>query len=133
VIIYTAGAVAGFALSSCAAVFLPSLPFLHGSLYTVGASASIAGLIGGLMYYGRSTGSGLVRAEATRIVVMLAFYGFIMPNIDNYAHAGGFGGGYLAAMILNPMKPERGDHLLIALICLAASFAAIVASIVTAM
>jgi rhomboid protease GluP len=133
VIIYTAGAVAGFALSSCAALFLPALPFLHGSLFTVGASASISGLIGALMYYGRSTGSRLVRAEATRIVIMLVFYGFIMPNIDNYAHAGGFGGGYLAAMILNPMKPERGDHVLIAVICLAASLASIVVSVVTAL
>lgn len=132
VIIYTAGAVAGFTLSSCAAVYLPALPFLHGSYYTVGASASISGLIGALMYYGRSTGSGIVRTEATRIVIMLAVYGFIMPGIDNYAHLGGFGGGYLTAMLLNPMKPERGDHMLIAIICLALSLASIVASVVTA-
>jgi rhomboid protease GluP len=132
VIIYTVGAVAGFALSSCAAVYFPALPFLRGSFYTVGASASISGLIGALMYYGRSTGSGIVRAEATRIVVMLAVYGFIMPNIDNYAHAGGFLGGYLAAMLLNPMKPERGDHVLIAVICLGLSLASIIASVLTA-
>jgi len=132
VIIYTAGAAAGFALSSCAAVYFPALPFLRGSYYTVGASASISGLIGALMYYGRSTGSGIVRAEATRIVVMLVVYGFIMPGIDNYAHAGGFGGGYLTAMLLNPSKPERGDHVLIAIVCLTLSLASIVASVVTA-
>jgi len=132
VIIYTAGAVAGFTLSSCAAVYFPALPFLRGSFYTVGASASIAGLIGALMYYGRSTGSGIVRTEATRIVVLLVVYGFIMPGIDNYAHAGGFLGGYLTAMLLNPMKPERGDHVLIAVICLALSLASIIASVVTA-
>jgi rhomboid protease GluP len=131
VIIYTVGAIAGFTLSSCAAVYIPALPFLHGSYYTVGASASISGLIGALLYYGRSTGSGIVRAEAMRIVLMLAVYGFIMPGIDNYAHLGGFGGGYLAAMALNPMKPERGDHILIGLVCLAASLASIVASVVT--
>ena len=132
VIIYTAGAVAGFALSSCAAVYFPALPFLRGSFYTVGASASISGLIGALMYYGRSTGSGIVRTEATRIVIMLAVYGFIMPGIDNYAHAGGFLGGYLTAMFLNPMKPERGDHVLVAIVCLVLSLASIVASVVTA-
>ena len=132
VIIYTAGAVAGFALSSCAAVYFPALPFLRGSFYTVGASASISGLIGALMYYGRSTGSGIVKAEATRIVIMLALYGFIMPNIDNYAHAGGFLGGYLTAMLLNPMKPERGDHVLVAIVCLTLSLASVVASVVTA-
>jgi len=133
VIIYTVGAVAGFALSSCAAVYIPALPFLRGSLFTVGASASISGLIGALMYYGRSTGSGVVKAEATRIVIMLALYGFIMPGIDNYAHAGGFAGGYLTAVLLNPMKPERGDHVLIALICLGLSLLSVVASIVTAL
>ena len=132
VIIYTTGAVAGFALSSCAALYFPALPFLRGSFYTVGASASISGLIGALMYYGRSTGSGIVRTEATRIVIMLAVYGFIMPGIDNYAHAGGFLGGYLTAMLLNPMKPERGDHVLVAIVCLALSLASIVASVVTA-
>jgi rhomboid protease GluP len=133
VIIYTAGAIVGFTLSSCAVLYLPALPFLHGSLTTVGASASIAGLIGALLYYGRSTGSGIVRAEAMRIILMLAVYGFIMPGIDNYAHIGGFAGGYLAAMVLNPREPERGDHILIALVCLALSLASIVASVVTGM
>jgi hypothetical protein len=51
-------------------------------------------------------------------------------GIDNYAHAGGFGGGYLAAMLLDPLKPERGDHVMIAIICLALSIASIVASVV---
>jgi len=97
----------------------------------VGASASISGLIGALMYYGRRTGSGIVRAEATRMVIMLVFYGFIMRGIDNFAHAGGFFGGYLTAMVLDPLKPERGDHVLIALGCLAASLASIVASVMT--
>jgi rhomboid protease GluP len=62
---------------------------------------------------------------------MLAVYGFIMPGIDNYAHLGGFAGGYLVSMALNPMKPERGDHILIALVCLVASLASIIASVVT--
>ena len=133
IIIYTAGAVAGFTLSSSAALYLPAFPFLHGSAYTVGASASISGLVGALMYYGRRTGSTLVRTEAMRIVIMLVVYGFIMPNIDNYAHAGGFAGGYAAAIMLDPIKPERGDHLLIAIVCLALSLGSIVLSVVTAL
>jgi rhomboid protease GluP len=131
VIIYTVGSIAGFTLSSCAALFLPAFPFLHGSLYTVGASASICGLIGSLLYYGHRSGSGIVRSEATRYIIMLGVYGLIMPGIDNYAHAGGVGGGYLVAMLLDPLKPERGDHVLIALICLVLSVASIVASVVT--
>jgi rhomboid protease GluP len=130
VIIYTAAAIAGFALSSFAGAFLPGIMFLRGGQVTVGASAPISGLIGALMYYGRRTGSNIVRTEATRFVLMLVFYGFLMPGIDNYAHAGGFGGGYLAARLLDPLKPERGDHVMIAVICLVLSIASIVASVV---
>ena len=133
VIIYTAGSIAGFALSSCAALFLPAFPFLHGSSYTVGASASICGLIGALLYYGHRTGSAIVRSEATRFIIMIGVYGLIMPGIDNYAHAGGIGGGYLAAMLMDPMKPERGDHILVALICLALSIGSIAVSVFTAL
>ena len=133
VIIYTAGSVVGFALSSCAALYLPALPFLHGSAYTVGASASICGLIGALLYYGHRTGSAIVRSEATRFIIMIGVYGLIMPGIDNYAHAGGIGGGYLAAMLMDPMKPERGDHILVALICLALSIGSIGVSVFTAL
>jgi rhomboid protease GluP len=131
VIIYIVGSIVGFTLSSCAALFLPAFSFLHGSLYTVGASASLCGLIGALLYYGHRTGSSIVRTEATRYIIMLAVYGLIMPGIDNYAHAGGVGGGYLVAMILDPMKQERGDHVLIAVVLLALSVASIVASVVT--
>jgi hypothetical protein len=53
-----------------------------------------------------------------------------MPGIDNYAHAGGFGGGYLAGRLLDPLKPERVDHVLIAVICLAASLAAVIVSVI---
>ena len=134
IIVYTAGAIGGFTLSSLGYRFLPSIniAFIHlgGSPLTVGASASISGLIGALMYYGRRTGSSLVRAEATRMVALLVVYGFLMPTIDNYAHAGGFGGGYLAARLLDPLKPERGDHVIIAVFCLTLSVVSIVASVI---
>jgi rhomboid protease GluP len=134
VIIYVVGGIAGFALSSVAGEYLPSFSLfivrIGGAPLTLGASASISGLIGALMYYGRRSGSSIVRAEATRYVMILAFYGFLMPGIDNFAHAGGFGGGYLAARIMDPLKPERGDHTLIAIICLAVSILAIVVSVI---
>jgi hypothetical protein len=61
--------------------------------------------------------------------LMLGIFGFIMPGVDNYAHAGGFGGGYLASRVLDPLKPERVDHIAMALGCLALSILAIIASI----
>jgi rhomboid protease GluP len=129
VIIYTAAAICGFALSSFAGAYLPDLLFLRGGQFTVGASAPIFGLLGALVYYGRRGGSSIVGSQALSYALMLGIFGFLMPGVDNYAHAGGFGGGYLAAQMLDPLKPERIDHIAIALGCLAASVAAIVASV----
>ena len=123
VIIYTVAGVSGFLLSSFAYAFLPHLPFLSGAGFTVGASASVFGFLGALVYYGRRTGSSLTRSEAIRYALILGFFGFVMRGVDNFAHAGGFFGGYLAARVLDPLKPERIDHIVIALICIAATLA----------
>jgi membrane associated rhomboid family serine protease len=133
VIIYTLAGVAGFLLSSVAGAFVPPLLFLRGGLYTVGASASIFGLLGALVYYGRRGGSRIVGSEALSYALMLGVFGFLMPGVDNYAHAGGFGGGYLAARLLDPLKPERIDHIVMALVCLAASILSVVASLLHAL
>jgi rhomboid protease GluP len=130
VIIYTAAAIGGFTLSSVAGEFLPNLFFLRGGQFTVGASAPIFGLLGALVYYGRRGGSRMVGSEALSYALMLGVFGFIMPGVDNYAHAGGFGGGYLAAQLLDPLKPERIDHIAIAVVCLAASILSIVVSVI---
>ena len=129
VIIYTVAGVVGFALSSFAGAYLPNLLFLRGGQFTVGASASIFGLLGALVYYGRRGGSRMVGSQALSYAMMLGIFGFIMPGVDNYAHAGGFGGGYIAAQFLDPLKPERIDHMGIAVACLGASILSIVASV----
>jgi rhomboid protease GluP len=129
VIIYTAAAIAGFALSSFAGAYVPGFLFLRGSQFTVGASASIFGLVGSLVYYGRRTGSGHITSQATSWAMSAALFGFLVPGIDNYAHLGGFAGGYLASMLLNPLKPERIDHMAIAVVCLALSLLSVAASV----
>ena len=134
VIIYTMGSIAGFALSSIAGAYFPPLPspqfvILAGSDFTVGASASIAALIGAIMFYGRRSGSGMARSYASRYVVMLVIIG-LLPGIDNYAHAGGFAGGYLAARFLDPLKPERVDHVAVAIFCLGLSLLSVVYSVI---
>jgi rhomboid protease GluP len=128
-IIYVISGVCGFLLSSVAGAFFPPLPFLRGASLTIGASASIMGLIGALLHYGRTSGSSLIRTQAIQWTVYIALYGLIMPGIDNYAHAGGFIGGYALSALFNPLTKERGDHLLIAALCLLATLLAIVASI----
>jgi rhomboid protease GluP len=130
VIIYTVAGVSGFLASTVIAGFFPFMPgFLRGAGFTVGASASILGLLGALLYYGRR-GSSQVGQQAKSLIVILLIFGFVMPGVDNWAHLGGLGGGYLMAKWLDPLKPERGDHLLMALGCLVASLLAILVSIV---
>ncbi len=130
VLIYTMSGVTGFALSSFAAEFIPPFLFLRGGQFSVGASAAIFGLLGSLVYYGRRGGSSLVGSQALSYALILGIFGFVMPGIDNYAHAGGFAGGYLAGRLLDPLKAERIDHVLLAVGCLAASLLAIVASVI---
>jgi rhomboid protease GluP len=128
VIVYTTASVTGFLLSSAAGAFLPG--FLGGSTITVGASASIMGLVGALLYYGRRAGSSHISQQAKGFVLSMVVLGFVMPGIDNWAHLGGLAGGYLTSALLDPLQPERGDHVLIAIGCLVASLLAVVASVV---
>ena len=135
VIIYTAGGVAGFAFSVFWGLFMPPIPLLgSGRGITIGASACITGLLGAIYYYGHRGGSSMARSYAQSSILMVLLQGiFLQGIINNYAHLGGFGGGYLAARILDPLKPERTDHVLVALACLALSIVSIVASVVTAL
>jgi rhomboid protease GluP len=132
VIIYTVGGVTGFLLSTLAGAYLFWIPisFLQPGAVTLGASAPVFGLIGALYHYGQ-TSSSWIKQQALFIVVQAAFFGIFIRGIDNWAHLGGFVGGYLTSAFLNPMTRERGDHIIIAIGCLAASFIAIVASILT--
>jgi rhomboid protease GluP len=130
VIIYTIGGVAGFTASTVFSQIFAGIPLLGRGQFTVGASASILGLIGALVYYGRRTGSSLIREQARSWLVMLVIMGLFLPNIDNWAHLGGFAGGYATSRFLDPLRPERLDHLVGALVCLAVTGIAIVVSII---
>jgi rhomboid protease GluP len=124
IIIYTVSGVCGFFLSSLAGYALAgvAIPFLQGAAYTIGASASIFGLLGAMVHYGRrGGGSSFVEATAKRYAVILFIFGLIMPGVDNFAHAGGFLGGYAASAFLKPSTRERGDHMIAAFACVAAT------------
>src|SRR5437667_511480 len=127
VIIYTIAGITGFTASTMAGAFFP---VLGGAGFTVGASAPIFGLLAALVYYGRRTGSSMVGDQAKSWAVTLFVFGFIMPGIDNWAHLGGFAGGYITSRFLDPLWPERLDHLIVALVCLAVTGIALVFSIV---
>jgi rhomboid protease GluP len=124
VIIYSVSSVTGFLLSSAAGLVG------FGAWLTVGASAPILGFVGALVYYGRRSGSRAIGAQAWSYAITMIVFGFLMPGVDNFAHIGGFAGGYLAGWLLDPLKPERGNHQAAALICLVLTAASVVASLV---
>ena len=105
VIIYTVAAITGFAASRLAFRAVPAaLPVRSG--FTVGASAPIFGLVGALLYYGRRGGSSHIGQQAKSLAIIMAIFGFIIPGIDNWAHLGGLGGGWLAARCSTPSSPS---------------------------
>lgn len=141
IIIYVVGGAVGFLASSLmgsdtAIEIIASLPLplfilrkLVGAGLTVGASASLFALLGALMHYGRKSGSSLIHGQAMQWAFVMFLYGLFMPGIDNWAHAGGFAGGYLVSSFLNPLTREKGDHLLVAAVCLLMTVAAVLVSI----
>ena len=133
VIIYTVSGVVGFTVSSVAGLYLGHLPVIGGAMFSVGASAPIFGLLGALVHYGRRTGNSHVGQSGLQYALFLGVFGLIFPGIDNWAHAGGFAGGWLASLVLDPSKRERVDHLAIAVVCLLLTIVALIASFVDAL
>jgi rhomboid protease GluP len=90
-VLYVWTGVAGFFLS-----YLAGIPF------TIGASASICGLIGAILYYGKSRGGFYGNAifhQAMGWVVGLVLFGLFVPGINNWAHGGGIVSGLLIAFL----------------------------------
>ncbi len=131
VLIYTAATAAGFGLSTLIGMYLPFLPGpLRGAMFSVGASAPIFGLLGALVYSGRRGIGSHISRQARGYAIIMGIFGFIFPAVDNWAHAGGFLGGYLLARWLDPMQPERLNHLAAAAVCIFLTILSIVVSVV---
>ena len=102
-IIYSVTGVAGFFMS-----YLAGIPF------TIGASASICGLIGAILYYGKSRGGSygeVIYRQAMGWVVGLVLFGLLVPGINNWAHGGGLVSGVLFAF-LTGYHEKKGETLL---------------------
>jgi rhomboid protease GluP len=90
--IYTLAGIAGFLLSYVGNVYL-----------TIGASSGLCGLIGAALYFGKSRGGQwgqLVYKQTSGWVVSLVLIGFLMPNINNWGHAGGLLAGIVFGWML---------------------------------
>lgn len=131
IIIYIVAGVSGALLSTLGGWYVPPIPHVRlGAQVTLGASGAIFGLIGAVFYYGRRGGSSVAREHAVRWMIGGLVFGLAVEGIDNVNHLGGLLGGYVAARILDPLLPERTDHVVIAVLLLVASALAIAWSIV---
>lgn len=90
-ILYVWTGIAGFLLSTIAGV-----------QFTIGASAAVCGLIGAILYYGKSRGGFYgyaIYRQAMGWVVGLVLFGLFLPGINNWAHGGGVVSGILIAFL----------------------------------
>lgn len=100
ILIFTGAGALGFVVSNGVGV-----PF------TIGASGSIFGLLGAMVCYGRSRGGTfgvMVFRQYGQWALVLFILGFLMAGVNNFAHAGGFVGGYLNGKVLGH-NDHRGE------------------------
>ncbi|TES92717.1 MAG: rhomboid family intramembrane serine protease, partial [Desulfobacteraceae bacterium] len=91
-IIYTLSGIIGFRIS-----------YLAGVTFTIGASAAICGLMGSILYYGKSRGGIYGQAVYKQVAgwaVVLFLFGLIMPGINNWGHGGGIVAGIILGFFL---------------------------------
>lgn len=102
-VIFVVAGIVGFAVSNLAAGVL-----------TIGASGSIFGLLAALIVYGRRTHQHAVAQQLWMSAAVMFAFGFFMPAVNNWAHAGGFAGGFVAAEALS-FSGRRESPLLLGL------------------
>lgn len=94
-IIFTVSGITGFVASA-----------FMGNAYTLGASGSIFGLLAAAIVYGRQQGSSLFTRQFLQWAVIMFIFGLFVGGIDNWAHAGGFAGGYVTAYAFSRSSGE---------------------------
>jgi len=91
-IIYSFSGTIGFGVS-----------YLAGVSFTIGASAAICGLMGALLYYGKSRGGIYGQTIYKQVATWAAgifLFGLMVPGIDNWGHGGGLIAGVFTAFVV---------------------------------
>jgi rhomboid protease GluP len=106
------------------------LSLLAGIPFTIGASASICGLIGAIIYYGKSRGGFYGQAiykQAMGWIVGLVIFGLLIPGINNWAHGGGVLAGVLLGFLLGYQERRRETmmHRVLGVACIFLTIAAL--------
>ena len=106
-VIFNAAGVTGFLLSGLLSPYT-----------SIGASAGVFGLLAALIVYGRKRGSSAMSAQLWQWAVILFIFGFLMPGVNNWAHGGGFLGGWIVASLMG-FSDERRESTAVMITCLA--------------
>jgi rhomboid protease GluP len=120
-VIFTLAGAAGFLASN----LLTGVP-------TIGASGSIFGLLAALIVYGRRRGIPMLSSQLWQWAIVLFVMGFIMSGVNNWAHLGGFVGGWVSAMAMRFDDEKRETPLVqvLALVLLALTAFSVVMSFI---
>lgn len=125
-VIYTLSGIFGFLVSDLANV-----------AFTIGASAAIMGLVGAILYYGKSRGGAYGRALYKQVAVwtvLIFIFGVVVPGINNWGHAGGMLGGIVLGFLLGyqEKKKENLIHKMLAGGCAVATIGVLIWAVSTA-
>jgi len=125
-IIYTVSGVVGFYLS-----------YVAGVSVTIGASASICGLIGSCLYFGKSRGDAFGHAvykQTMGWVLSLIVFGLAIPSINNWGHGGGLVAGVGLGWILgyHDIRRETRWHFMISVLSMVITALFLIWTVVTA-
>jgi len=74
---------------------------------TMGASGAVFGLLAALIVYGQKRGQSMLTQQLWQWAIILGIFGFLMPGVNNWAHGGGFAGGWLAAQFMGFSDEHR--------------------------
>ena len=85
---------------------------------SIGASGSIFGLLAALIVYGRRRGSMAMTAQLWQWAVVMFLMGFALTGVNNWAHAGGFAGGWVSAEAMR-FDDEKRESLAVQITALA--------------
>ena len=88
-VIFTVAGVIGFLVSNQFA-----------QVPTIGASGSIFGLLAALIVVARRTGHSMMNSQLWQWAIVMFAMGFFMSSVNNWAHAGGFVGGFATAQLM---------------------------------
>ena len=126
-----------FAIYTLSGIFGFWVSYMAGVALTIGASASVLGLIGAILFYGKSRGGIYGRSLYKQVAVwtvLIFIFGLVVRGINNWGHAGGLLAGIGLGFLLGyqEKKKETLFHKMLAGACAIATLAALFWAVSTA-